>query len=855
MTELNKNILATNISTIMEKKYLDYGMSVIVDRALPDIRDGLKPVHRRIIFAMHKLGNQHNKPYKKSARIVGDVIGKYHPHGDSSVYDAMVRMAQEFSMRSPLVDGQGNFGSIDGDSPAAMRYTESRMSKLSEIMLDDIEKDTIDYHDNYDGTEKIPTVLPTTYPNLLVNGTQGIAVGMAANIPPHAPIEVLKCVLLAISKGGEVKEEDLAEYMGVMPAPDFPTGGIVHDLKEMEDVWLNGRGRIQLRAKWEEETVDSGRQAIVINEIPYQVNKTKLLEKIGELVNKNDDGIVQVEGVADFADESDKEGLRIVIEVKRDYDPNVVFNHLAKSSQLNTAINYNNTVLVNNRPKLVGIIEIFNEFIKHRVEVITRRTQFLDRKAAARQHILDGFIKALDQSKVEKVIEMIRFSKTNAEAMVKLIEFLEIDEIQAEAILDIKLQKLTSDQMNNLKEEHEKLLSARREYAEVLGSREKLFEVMKKETEETIEVFEKKRNSMGKRIYGIRLSETVFEPIMLDLASLVKEEECTIILTADGFARRIPLEEMEQQNRGTRGKSRMKLRDGDFIIQSLNSHSHDKLMGITKSGKCFVLEAYEITDSNKGKYINTIAEIDNEEKVIMLLPVDFESNQDLVLITKTGKIMRSGIDNYTSAKRKGGIKAITLDEGNEVIHATLSSESDDMVMVNTANKIIRFKMNQIRKVSRGSKGVTGMRVKNGDGDIIGGDVVSQDDVSNSYIVTVSEKGMVKITEIAQYKLQKHGGMGVLAMKATGKVGGVFKAMIVQDLTGELITTTKKGVSNRISLEKVTVTSRTTRGVKLVSLDNKDELADVFYYKDELSEESDFLSENDVLDESEENIED
>jgi DNA gyrase subunit A len=828
--ELLERIKKADIRKVMSQKFLDYGMSVIVDRALPDIRDGLKPVHRRIIYAMHVLGNRHNAPYKKSARIVGDVIGKYHPHGDTAVYDSMVRMAQPFSMRVALVDGQGNFGSVDGDSPAAMRYTESRMTTFTEQMLADIDRGTIDFHDNYDGSEKIPTVLPTPYPNLLINGSIGIAVGMATNIPTHNPMEVMACVLKAIEHGGEVKKENIQEFLEIMPAPDFPTGGIVHDLQDMEQIWTEGYGRVQLRAKWHKETTDSDKASIIITEIPYLVNKNNLMKKIAELVNPDKNKIVQVEGVSDFRDESDKDGMRIFIEVKRDSDPDVVFNSLAKATQLNESFNYNTTVLVNNNPKQVGLMTVINEFILHRLEVIERRTMFLDNKARVRHHLLAGFMKALDPDSVEKVIEMIRFSKNNAEAKMALIKYLSIDDIQADAILDMKLQKLASSEVDKLKAEYDNIVLTREGYATLLNSKDERFKLIVEETNTVIESFKKGKDANGDKTYGVRLSEVRYEPMILDMAALIKEEECTVILTAEGFARRIPLEEMEQQNRGTRGKSQMKLRDEDFIIQSLSSHSHAKLMGITKSGKCFVLDAFEITDSQRGKYINTIAEIDNDEKVIMLMPVNYESGQDLVLITKSGKIMKSALENYKNAKRKGGVKAITLDEGNEVIHATLSKDVDDMVLVNTANKIIRFNINQIRRVSRGSKGVTGMRIKDS-GDIIGGDVVTSENIEASYIVTVSDKGMVKITSLDQYKIQKHGGMGVLAMKATGKVGDVFKAMIVSDLSGELIVTTKKGVSNRISLSKVTVTSRTTRGVKLVKIDVNDNLADVFFYKD------------------------
>lgn len=828
------NIQKINIGEIMEKKYLDYGMSVIVDRALPDIRDGLKPVHRRIIYAMHMLNNRSNSPYKKSARIVGDVIGKYHPHGDSSVYDAMVRMAQDFSMRLPLVDGQGNFGSIDGDSPAAMRYTESRMSKFVEYMLTDLGKETVSFHENYDASELIPDVLPTPYPNLLINGTQGIAVGMATNMPPHNPVEVLKCVIEVIKDGGKIDIENVEKYMKIMPAPDFPTGGIVHDLEEMKNVWINGVGRVFLRAKWHEEDTQNGKKAIIIDEIPYQVNKSTLLEKIGELVNPDKQTKeIKVDGVSDFNDESDKNGLRIFIEVKNDFDTNVVFNQLAKHSQLNTSINYNNTVLINNRPQRVGLITVFDEFIKHRLEVITNRTVYLLKKAKERHHILFALMKALDSNNIEKVIEIIRFSKNNIESKFKLMEFLNIDEIQTDAILDIKLQKLASSEIDRLKNEFEEKENLISMYNEILNSKDKKFEIMYNETIEMIEVFEKSKNSNRKnrQTYGVRLSDISYEKIVLDYAALIKEEECSLILSSSGYARRVPLDDMEQQNRGTRGKSRIKLREDDFIIQNLNTHSHDDLIGITKSGSAFSMKAYEISDSIKGCYLNTLANISNDEEILMLMPVDFLSNKKLVLITKSGKVKKTDIQKYISAKRKGGIKAIEIKENDQVIQAKLSDDDDEMVLINNVNKLIRFNLNEVREVGRTGSGVIGMRMKEENDFLIGGDVIDNNS-NNNNVVTVSKNGLVKITPIDQYRLQTRGGKGVLATKVSEKAGDVFKALIVNDLSGELITITTKGITNRISLKNVNVTNRTTMGVKLISIDDNDKLADVFYFKDE-----------------------
>ena len=843
MSENNQAQKIRNINIVdsAKKFFLNYAMSVITDRALPDIRDGLKPVHRRILWSQYELKNSFNSPYKKSARIVGDVIGKYHPHGDSSVYDALVRMAQSFSMRAELIDGQGNFGSIDGDNAAAMRYTEARMSAFGTSMFEDMPFNTVKMQPNYDGSEKMPEVLPLKYPNLLVNGTEGIAVGMACRVPPHNPIEVMSCleeIIKAEIEGEEVTIEDLIK---IMPAPDFPTGGLVHNLKEMKNVWESGRGSVRLRAKWYEEESASGNPVIIITEIPYQVNKEKLIIDMTELTkpNKNKGGKREIDEIKDFRDESDKEGVRIYIELKRDCEAELFFNKLAKLTELEKSISYNVNVLINNEPKLVGLKTVFDKFIEHRVDVIIKRTQFKDTEAAKRQHTLKALAKAL--AKIDDVIEIVKKSKSTAEAKVNLMEFLEIDEVQSQSIVDMKLQKLTSGEIDEIENNLKEINLQREEYAKILSSKEEILKVILQETNKQISLFVNTKNGDGNRVYGKRLTEFEYNKLDTDLAALTKEEDCTILFSNNGYLRRVPVSDFEEQNRGTRGKKIMKLKDKDFIAKAINSHSHSTLMMVTEKGKVYSLYAYELTDNIGGRHINNILEIDKDDKVLLILPVDYESEDDLVMVTKSGMVKKTTLSEYSNSFRKSGLLGIRLNEGDSVISAETCATEEKIMLVNNKNNIIIFESSTIRSLSRTSKGVMGMRLEEGF-QIIGAGVICK----GGLVVTVSENGMIKITNADEYKTQKRGGKGVRVFKDNERTGMLFKAISVNDLSQDIITTTQKGVSNRISLEKINVTKRNTSGVKLIKIDDKDKLADSFIVERQeeiFEEEVDFLEEN------------
>lgn len=857
--ELQENIKNEDIRDIVRQKYLDYSMSVIVDRALPDIRDGLKPVHRRILFAMHELGILPSSAYKKSARVVGDVIGKYHPHGDSSVYDAKVRLAQPFSMRALLVDGQGNYGSIDGDGAAAMRYTETRLHRNSLALFNDIEHNTVNYRPNYDGSESEPEVLPLRFPNLVINGVQGIAVGMASNIPPHNPIEALECVKKITENLMHNQPHVIEELMKIMPAPDFPTGGIVHGVKNMHDAWTTGRASMRLRAKWHEEEID-GRSVIVIDQLPYQVNKANLYKRIVEVTEPNQDkespnfGKCIVEGVYEAIDESDKDGIRITIYLKHDADAEIVFNTLVKYTSLEESINYNSTVLINNRPKVVGLLEMFEHFIQHRLEVIIRRTTTLNNKASAKLHILEGLMKAIDPNNIERVIEIVRKSQNPAEAKNGLITFLAIDEIQASAILDLKLQKLTSMQMGEMQDEYEAIKLTVADYNDILSSEERRYNIVIEESDEQITRFDaaKEKDSF----YGVthpyrnRLTEFSHEIIKNDLAALTKEEECTIMYSSSGYISRVSLEEFESQNRGTRGKKKMKLKKEDSIAVSIQCHSHSSLMFITNKGKTYTIKAYELPSGEKGRHINNVLSLEDGEVIIRMLEVDLSQNdKSLVMVTKDGKAKMTELVEYNSSMRKGGLIGIKLLDGDSIVFAGVCGDEDQLLMLNNSNKSIRFPVTELRKLSRNSMGVTGMKLE-GKEKIIGGAIVNDD---NGYMVCVSENGLVKITEMSQYRIQGRGGKGLRAMKSNERSGSLFAALFTNNLDVDLITTTKSGMNNRISLSNINVTSRNTTGVSLVKLEDKDQLVSIFVVDHEEFEENEEETVDNVVEETENNV--
>tara|TARA_B100000700_G_scaffold267699_1_gene307804 strand:+ start:70334 stop:72877 length:2544 start_codon:yes stop_codon:yes gene_type:complete len=839
--ELKENLIRTNLENIMEKKFLDYSMSVIVDRALPDVRDGLKPVHRRILWSMNNLKNYHNTGYKKSARIVGDVIGKYHPHGDSAVYDAMVRMAQNFSMRVPLVDGQGNFGSIDGDSPAAMRYTESRMTLFSEKMFEDIKEDTVDMDLNYDGTEKMPASLPLRFPNLIINGSQGIAVAMAVDMPSHNPIETLNALLYLIDKRNNNEEVSVDELLEILPAPDFPTGGIVHSLSDMKNVWLEGRGSVKLRAKWETVEDVYGNEKIKITEIPYQVKKEKLVKQLTELCtpNKDKDDKIEVEGVKKVEDLSDKGGLTIEISLKKEFDAQTIFSKLAKLSQLEVSINYNNTVLVNNRPKVLGLLDILQEFINYREEVVTRRTNSLLSKAESRQHILKALIKALN--KIDEVIEIIRHTKETAEVKEKLKSFLDIDDLQAEEILKIRLRSLTANEVSTLEDEIEEKNKLIEYYNKILSSKEELLKVIREETEEQVSLFSNEKNYYKNCTYGTRLSEAVQANLDLDKSAFVKEEESTIFFSKKGFIRRMPLSDLQTQNRNTRGKKYMKLQDDDHIEKSIQCHSHDALMFVSNTGQIYSLYAYEIPNMEKGRHINNVIEINPNEYIQTMLPVNYENeNNYLVMITEKGIVKKTKLQDYSNSFRKSGLRGISIREDDKILFAKVSKNNDFLMMANSNGKIIKFQIteNSIRTLSRTASGVKGMNVS-------GSKVVSAAITKNEnegYLVCITQNGLVKITKLDQYRSQSRGGKGLSAMKISDRTGDIFRIFYVDSLEDNIVLTTKNGLSNRFKLENIRVTNRVTSGVKLLKVSNNDKIIDAFKTDGTCEDEEDVLIE-------------
>lgn len=817
-----------DIDNVLKKYYLKYGLSVILDRALPDVRDGLKPVHRRVLYAMHELKNRHNAPYKKSARIVGDVIGKYHPHGDSAVYDTMVRMAQPFSLKACLVDGQGNFGSIDGDSPAAMRYTESRMTKIAEEMFSDIDFETVDFIDNYDGSEQMPLVLPVKYPNLLVNGTEGIAVGIASSMPPHNPIEVISATEYIVDSLIKSEDVSLDKLMEIMPAPDFPTGGIVHGLSDMRNVWLEGRGKFKVRSRWHLDESESGNQMIVVTEIPYQVNKADLFEKICEVSSPDKNGVVMVEGVREVLDlSSSEDGLVLTIELKSGYEPEVVFNSLAKATRLQDSYSYNNTVLKNERPVVMGLLDIFYSFIDFRLEVLQRKFEYKLKTNEEKKYLLEGIVKAVLPENVDEVIRIIKASKDKSEAVDSLIDFLLIEKVQAEEILEMKLQKLTSTQVDDLLDKMNKLKEEIEYFKTVLESKNKKYELILKELEDQKTMFLNiKDRDTKKYIYTSRASDFVYEEININLASLTKEEECNIILTHEGYIRRMPLDEISSQNRGTRGKRRIDLKKNDFIQQSFNSHSHDTLMIFTQKGHTYSLKAYEIPTNESGRFISNIIDIDiSEDPILMIQPVDLDEEGYLVMVTKNGLIKRTDIKEYKGSMRKSGLIGINLNEGDSVIYASYCVGNEDIVITNTNSMAIRFPVEQIGAKSRRVFGVKSMKIK-GSGSVIGATLIGKNE--GGYIACITEKGLIKISGVDEYRTQNRGGSGVKAFKISERTGNLFRAVYVSSLEDfDAVVMTRKGVSNRISLDSYRSTSRVSSGAKLFSLDKGDNIADVF----------------------------
>ena len=779
----------------MKTSFLSYAMSVIVARALPDVRDGMKPVHRRILFAMDELGVGSDKPYKKSARIVGDVMGKYHPHGDSAIYDSMVRMAQNFSYLYPLVDGQGNFGSIDGDGAAAMRYTEARMSKIAMELLRDLGKNTVDFQDNYDGSEKEPVVLPCRFPNILVNGATGIAVGMATNIPPHNLSEVIDGIL-ALIKNPDISIEGLMNHI---KGPDFPTGGCIMGLSQVRKAYMTGNGTITIRAKCEIKELENGKKEIIITEIPYQVNKTKLIERIAFIANEK-----IVEGITGLQDESTRKGMRIVVELRRDTNPNVVLNNLYKHTQLQSTFGVNILALDKGQPKVLNLKEVLECYLEHQIEVITRRTQYDLEKAEARAHIVEGLLTALGN--IDAVIQLIKRSKTTEDAVKGLIETFNLTEIQAKAILDMKLQRLTGLEIDKLKEELASLKREISEYKEILKNQGKKLEIIIGELTEMKEKFGDARNS------EISLSDD----LVIEDADLIPVEDVIITVTNKGYVKRMTVDTYRAQNRGGKGITGAKISDADYVDQVLFTSTHDTLLFFSNFGKIYRLKAFQIPISSriaKGLPIVNILNFDENEKLAAVVNVKEEEKNDgyLLFATRRGIVKKTEISEFSNI-RTNGIKAILLNDGDELFEVSVTDGEKDIILGASNGKAIRFSESDIRPMGRIAAGVRGLKVEDGE-QMVGMAIVNTD---GDEIVIVTEKGYGKRTNVDAFRVQVRGGKGVKALNITAKNGKMISLSTVRG-DEDLLVITDKGMIIRTHLDQILTVGRDTQGVCIIKL--------------------------------------
>ncbi|WP_210498628.1 DNA gyrase/topoisomerase IV subunit A [Vibrio crassostreae] len=831
-----------DIREVVEEGFLAYAAAVISGRALPDVRDGCKPVHRRTIYAQHILGNASSKTYKKSARIVGDVIGKYHPHGDSAVYDALARLTQSFSMCAPLADGQGNFGSRDGDKQAAMRYTEVRMSKVSESMLQDIGYDTVDFEPNYDGSEQMPSVLPTRFPNLLVNGSDGIAVGMACKVPSHNPIEAMRCVIAILEAEKEGRKPSVDELIELMPAPDYPTGGLIHGLENYRDAWTGGRSKFKIRAKWQEETVNNHR-AIVVTELPYNVNKAKLIENIAEKTTPNKDEIIVINGVFSVNDETTSEdinGVRVVIELKNGYDPEIVFNELCKRTPLEDGFSYNMNVIKGGRPVMVGIYEALYEFVRFREEVVLRRSRYILARKNKRMHTLAGLKKAID--KMDETIETIRASKGTAESNIALQKLLDIDESQAADILAMKLQSLASAAMDDIINEYDKVATEISELDLLIANRDKQIDLMIEESEQEIDRFLQFKDPRHmKKLLTKRRSEYQVEEINITREDLIAREECALIMTDQGFIRRVPSSEINTQRRGTRGKSQMVLAKKDFISQTTNCNSHDIVAFVTNLGLISFVKAFDIETDERGQHVNNLLKLEEGEKVIRFAKItenmlDNDEDINVVVGTERGLIKRTKLSVYNT-KRNVSVYTIKLEQGDQVKFLDFGSDTADICMVASNNLMIRFKMGDVRETSRFAKGVRSMSLKD-NAKVQCGAIVEEDMVDVANIGCVSHNGILKISKVSNYKLQRRGGMGLIAMNLDEGDSILSTFIFSDDEEKDVVTTTKSGVVNRVDVGQYRVTNRRSKGSRLVKFDaKKDKLVTAVLANKDNSEES------------------
>ena len=813
-----EKIIAINIEDEMKSKYIDYSMSVIVSRALPDVRDGLKPVHRRVLFGMNELGVASNKAYKKSARIVGEVLGKFHPHGDSSVYDTMVRMAQEWSLRYMLVDGQGNFGSIDGDSPAAMRYTEARLRKTAEELLSDIDKNTVDYQLNFDDTIKEPVVLPARIPNLLCNGTSGIAVGMATNMPPHNLTEVVDATIAYINN----RDIDIAGLMQHIKAPDFPTGGIIYGYDGVKSAFETGRGRVVIRAKTSFEVVGN-REAIVVSEIPYMVNKAEMIKKTADLVNSK-----RLEGIHDIRDESDRNGMRVVYELKRDAIPNIVLNKLFKYTQLQSSFSVNNIALVKGRPEQLNVKEIIGHYVEHRHEVVVRRTQFELDQAEKRAHILEGLLIALDN--LDAVISLIRSSKTPEEARNGLIKTFSLTEIQARAILDLRLQKLTGLERDKIKAEFDELMKTIAGLKEILGDEGIRMDIIKSELNEVKEKFGDERRSVIEYAGGdFRIED------------MIPDEEVVITISHLGYVKRTNLTEYKSQNRGGVGARGVTTRDADFLQEVFVANNHDYMLFFTEKGKCFWLRVFEIPEgakTSKGRAIQNMINIPSDDRVMAYINTkdlkdeEYISNHYVVMCTVKGQIKKTPLVSY-SKPRQNGINAITIREGDQLLEAKLTTGNSQIMMAVKSGKAIRFEEEKVRPMGRTASGVRGVTLANDKDEVVG--MICVDDF-NSDVLVVSENGYGKRSSIEDYRITNRGGKGVKTINVTEKTGNLISLKNVND-ENDLMVVNKSGITIRISVADLRQMGRATQGVRIIKLRGEDSIAAVAKVPASTEEES------------------
>ncbi len=788
----NSVLNSVNIEDEMKKSYLEYSMSVIVGRALPDIRDGLKPVHRRVLYAMHEMKNYFNRPYKKSARVVGDVIGKYHPHGDAAVYDTIVRLAQDFSMRYPLIDGQGNFGSVDGDPPAAMRYTEVRMTRLTQNFLTDIDKETVDFIPNYDASLTEPLILPTSIPNLLINGSSGIAVGMATNVPPHNLNEVCEAIVTLIDN----PDVTLEQLVKIIPGPDFPTAGFILATKGIREAYETGRGVIRIRARAFIEKPGQGRERIIISELPYQVNKAKLLERIADLVKER-----KIEGISDIRDESDRDGMRVAIEVKRDGKALVILNRLYKYTQMEVSFGIILLAIVKGRPQLLNLKEIIEKFVEHRREIIVRRTLYELRKAEERAHILEGLKKALDF--LDEVIEVIRSSADPKEAKSRLMADFTLTEIQAQAILDMRLQRLTGLEREKITSEYQELIKNIGHYKAILGSPAMVLQIIKDETKEI-------REKHGDE----RRTEILYESGEIDVEDLIAEEDMVVTISHDGYIKRNPISLYRAQRRGGKGLTGVRPKEEDFVELLFVASSHDYLLFFTNKGRVYWKKVHEVPEAgrvSRGKAIVNLLELQRGERVATTLAVrDFEKSKYVIMATKEGLVKKTELAAYSNP-RTGGIMAIKINEEDELIGIRVSSGVQDIFLTTRKGKSIRFHESEIREMGRVAAGNIGIRMESGD-EVVGMEVLDE----GATILTVTENGYGKRTRTEEYRIQGRGGKGILTIKTSQRNGPVVYAYQVTD-QDQLMIIAEQGKIIRLRAADISVIGRNTQGVKLIDL--------------------------------------